>query len=116
MKRLFFWNVLALAAFVLPANLSAQEVIELVDSIWIDSVAVDYNDIPDCQDADAKLAHLGVKLLLNKGSDLMLEETSTLGDVFNNLEGVEVVWGIGKNDTPQNGKIAICVVGGFMNI
>jgi hypothetical protein len=65
--------------------------------------------------ADAKLTHLGVKLLLNKESELMLDETSTLGDVFNNLEGVEVVWGIGKNDSPQNGKIAICVVGGFMN-
>ena len=65
--------------------------------------------------ADAKLAHLGVKLLLNKESELMLDEISTLGDVFNNLEGVEVVWGIGKNDSPQNGKIAICVVGGFMN-
>jgi hypothetical protein len=45
----------------------------------------------------------------------MLDETSTLGDVFNNLEVVEVVWGIGKNDSPQNGKIPICVVGGFMN-
>ena len=47
MKRLFFWNVLAMAAFVLPANLSAQEVIEPVDSIWIDTVAVDYNDVDE---------------------------------------------------------------------
>ena len=66
--------------------------------------------------ADAKLANLGVKLLLNKESELMMDETSTLGDVFNKLEGVEAVWGIGKNDSPQNGKIAICVVGGFMKI
>ena len=47
MKRLFFWNVLALAAIMLPANLMAQEVIEPVDSIWIDTVAVDYNDIDE---------------------------------------------------------------------
>lgn len=47
MKRLFFWNALALAAIMLPANLMAQEVIEPVDSIWIDTVAVDYNDIDE---------------------------------------------------------------------
>jgi len=47
MKRLFFWNVLALAAIMLPANLMAQEVIEPVDSIWIDTVAVHYNDIDE---------------------------------------------------------------------
>ena len=47
MKRLFFWNVLALAAILLPANLMAQEVIEPVDSIWIDTVTVDYNDIDE---------------------------------------------------------------------
>ena len=47
MKRLFFWNVLALAAMMLPANLMAQEVMEPVDSIWIDTVAVDYNDIDE---------------------------------------------------------------------
>ena len=47
MKRLFFGNVLALAAIMLPANLMAQEVIEPVDSIWIDTVAVDYNDIDE---------------------------------------------------------------------
>ena len=42
MKRLFFWNVLALAALMLPANLSAQEVVEVVDSIEVvDSVDVD---------------------------------------------------------------------------
>lgn len=47
MKRLFFWNVLALAAIMLPANLMAQEVIEPVDSVWIDTVAVDNNDIDE---------------------------------------------------------------------
>lgn len=47
MKRLFFWNVLAMAAFVLPSNLLAQEVVEPIDSIWIDSVAVGYNDVDE---------------------------------------------------------------------
>jgi len=46
-KRLFFWNVLALAALMLPANLSAQEVVEVVDSVEVaDSVEVDpYEDM-----------------------------------------------------------------------
>lgn len=44
-KRLFF--LLALAALVLPANLLAQEVIEPVDSIWTDTVAVDSNDVDE---------------------------------------------------------------------
>jgi hypothetical protein len=47
MKRLFFWSVLALAAILLPANFMAQNVIEPVDSVWIDTVAVDYNDIDE---------------------------------------------------------------------
>ena len=65
--------------------------------------------------SDAKLTHLAVKLLLNKESELMLEEMYSLGEIFDKLEGVETIWGIGKNDSPQNGKIAICVVGGFKN-
>ena len=44
-KRLFF--LLALAALVLPANLLAQDVIEPVDSIWTDTVAVDSNDVDE---------------------------------------------------------------------
>ena len=47
MKRLFFWSVLALAAILLPANFMAQNVIEPVDSVWIDTVAVDYNDVDE---------------------------------------------------------------------
>ena len=47
MKRLFFGKVLALAVILLPANLVAQEIIEPVDSIWIDTVAVNYNDVDD---------------------------------------------------------------------
>lgn len=37
-KRLFFRTWLALAAIMLPANLSAQEIIEAVDSIWVGAV------------------------------------------------------------------------------
>ena len=47
MKRLFFGKVLALAVILLPANLLAQEIIEPVDSVWIDTVAVDYNDVDE---------------------------------------------------------------------
>ncbi len=65
--------------------------------------------------SDAKLTHLAVKLLLNKESELMLDEMSSLGEIFDKHKGVEAVWGIGKNDSPQDGKIAICVVGGFRN-
>ena len=43
-KRLFFRTWLALAAIMLPANLSAQEIIEAVDSIWVGAVAVEDND------------------------------------------------------------------------
>ena len=46
-KRLFLGNVLVLAAIVLPANLMAQEVLEPVDSIWIDTVAVDNADVDE---------------------------------------------------------------------
>lgn len=37
-KRLFFRTWLALAAIMLPANLSAQEIIEAADSIWVGAV------------------------------------------------------------------------------
>lgn len=47
MKRSFFGKVLALAVILLPANLLAQEIIEPVDSVWIDTVAVDYNDVDE---------------------------------------------------------------------
>ena len=46
-KRLFFRTWLALAAIMLPANLSAQEIIETVDSIWVDTVAVGVNDVDE---------------------------------------------------------------------
>lgn len=46
-KRLFFRTWLALAAIMLPANLSAQEIIEAVDSIWGDTVAVGVNDVDE---------------------------------------------------------------------
>lgn len=65
--------------------------------------------------SDAKLTHLAVKLLLNKESEMMLDEMSSLGEIFDKQKGVEAVWGIGKNDSPQDGKIAICVVGGVKN-
>lgn len=63
--------------------------------------------------SDAKLSHLAVKLLFNKESELMMDEMSALGEVFDSLKETEIVWGIGKNDNPQNGKITICIVGGF---
>ena len=43
-KRLFFRTWLALAAIMLPANLSAQEIIEAVDSIWVDTDTIDLSD------------------------------------------------------------------------
>ena len=43
-KRLFFRTWLALAAIMLPANLSAQEIIEAVDSIWGDTDTIDLSD------------------------------------------------------------------------
>lgn len=63
--------------------------------------------------SDAKLSHLAVKLLFNKESELMMDEVSALGEVFDSLKETEIVWGIGKNNNPQNGKISICIVGGF---
>lgn len=46
-KRLFFRTWLALAAIMLPANLSAQKIIEAVDSIWVDTVAVGVNEVDE---------------------------------------------------------------------
>ena len=46
-KRLFFRTWLVLAALMLPANLSAQEIIEAVDSIWVDTVAVGVNEVDE---------------------------------------------------------------------
>ena len=43
-KRLFFRTWLVLAAIMLPANLSAQEIIEAVDSIWVDTDTIDLSD------------------------------------------------------------------------
>lgn len=65
--------------------------------------------------AGARLKRLAIKLLFNKESELMMEEMSGLSEVFDTLDGVEILWGIGRNNNPLNGKIAICVVGGFNN-
>ena len=46
-KSLFFRTWLVLAAVLLPPNLSAQKIMEPLDSVWIDSVAVDVNDVDE---------------------------------------------------------------------
>ena len=38
---------MVLAAVLLPANLSAQEIMEPVDSVWADTVAIDNNDVDE---------------------------------------------------------------------
>ena len=62
---------------------------------------------------DARLEKVAVKLLFNKESELMMEEMSAINEVFGNLDDTEVIWGIGRNENTHDGKIAICVVGGF---
>jgi hypothetical protein len=61
------------------------------------------------------LERIAVKLLFNKESELMMEEMSAINEVFDNLEGVELIWGIGRNENSHDGKIAICIVAGFKN-
>ena len=46
-KSCFSRTWLALAAVLLSANLSAQEIVEPVDSVWIDTVAVSANDVDE---------------------------------------------------------------------
>ncbi|MBO5632721.1 MAG: hypothetical protein J5965_27015 [Aeriscardovia sp.] len=46
-KSWFFGTWLVLAAFLLPTNLSAQEIMEPVDSVWADTVAVADNDVDE---------------------------------------------------------------------
>ena len=46
-KSLFFRTWLVLAAVLLPANLSAQEIMEPIDSVWTDTVAVADNDVDE---------------------------------------------------------------------
>ena len=46
-KSLFFRTWLVLAAVLLPAILSAQEILEQVDSVWADTVAIDNNDVDE---------------------------------------------------------------------
>ena len=46
-KSLFFRTWLVLAAVLLPANFSAQEIMEPVDSVWADTVAVADNDVDE---------------------------------------------------------------------
>lgn len=46
-KSLFFRTWLVLAAVLLPTNLSAQEIMEPVDSVWADTVAVADNDVDE---------------------------------------------------------------------
>jgi hypothetical protein len=64
---------------------------------------------------DARLERVAVKLLFNKESELMMEEMSAINEVFDNLEDVELIWGIGRNENSHDGKIAICIVAGFRN-
>lgn len=64
---------------------------------------------------DARLERVAVKLLFNKESELMMEEMSAINEVFDNLEDVELIWGIGRNENSHDGKIAICIVAGFKN-
>lgn len=45
----------------------------------------------------------------------MMEEMSAINEVFGNLDDVELIWGIGRNEAPHDGKIAICIVAGFKN-
>ena len=46
-KSLFFRTWLVLAAVLLPANISAQDILEPVDSLWADTVAIDNNDVDE---------------------------------------------------------------------
>lgn len=46
-KSLFFRTWLVLAAVLLPTNLSAQEIMEPVDSVWAETVAVADNDVDE---------------------------------------------------------------------
>jgi len=64
---------------------------------------------------DARLERIAIKLLFNKESELMMEEMSAINEVFQNLDDVELIWGIGKNENSHDGKIAICIVAGFKN-
>ena len=64
---------------------------------------------------DARLERVAIKLLFNKESELMMEEMSAINEVFDNLENVELIWGIGRNENSLDGKIAICIVAGFKN-
>lgn len=65
--------------------------------------------------SDARLERVAIKLLFNKESELMMEEMSAINDVFGNLDDVELIWGIGRNENSHDGKIVICIVAGFMN-
>lgn len=66
---------------------------------------------------EAILVHLAVKILFNRESEMMKGEVSALGEVFAQLGNVEIVWGFGKiDDKSHQGKIAICVLGGFKDI
>lgn len=64
---------------------------------------------------DARLERVAIKLLFNKESELMMEEMSAINEVFGNLGDVELIWGIGRNEDSNEGKIAICIVAGFKN-
>ena len=46
-KSMFFRSWLVLAVFLLLTNLSAQEIMEPVDSVWADTVAVAGNDVDE---------------------------------------------------------------------
>lgn len=65
---------------------------------------------------ESRLSHLAVKLLVNKESELMISGLTAISEVFDTLSDVETIWGVAKNDCPQNGKVAVCVVCGFKNI
>jgi len=64
---------------------------------------------------EARLERVAVKLLFNKESELMMEEMSAINEVFDNLEDVGLIWGIGRNENSHDSKIAICIVAGFKN-
>ena len=39
----------------------------------------------------------------------------SINEVLGNLDDVELIWGVGRNESSHDGKIAICVVAGFKN-
>lgn len=63
----------------------------------------------------ARMTNLALKLLYDDDTEIKMDDIASLGDVLENYQNVDIVWGLGRNEKSQDGMITVCVICGFRN-